>query len=161
MTSKNLKWKKYSFLQFIFSCVTLMFWLTKNLFIFHEERMCVKIKRYDHLRIYEFLSLLKFKFKYGWCRIATLGVCCFSFENICWACREILHMFMAASGSAKANGRDREPITCLGQVFKYKLSCFDDMRAFIYVDPHPHLELLLLPVDTPCFVYKSLEAVSF
>jgi hypothetical protein len=74
---------------------------------------------------------------------------------------EILHMFMAASGSAKANGRDREPITCLGQVFKYKLSCFDDVRAFIYVNPHPHLELLLLPVDTPCFVYKSLETVSF
>jgi hypothetical protein len=39
--------------------------------------------------------------------------------------------------SAKANGR--VPKTCLGQVFNYKLGCFDDMHVLIYVDARPHL----------------------
>jgi hypothetical protein len=42
-----------------------------------------------------------------------------------------------ASGCAKANGT--EPKTCLGRVFKYKLSCFDDVHVLIYADAHPHL----------------------
>jgi hypothetical protein len=41
------------------------------------------------------------------------------------------------AGSEKANGR--EPKTCLGRVFNYKLGCFDDMHVLIYVDAHPHL----------------------
>jgi hypothetical protein len=41
------------------------------------------------------------------------------------------------SGSAKAIGR--EPKTCLHQVFNYKLGCFNDLHAFIYVDAHPRL----------------------
>ncbi len=40
-------------------------------------------------------------------------------------------------GSVKANGR--EPKTCLSQVFNYKLGCFDDMLALIYVNACPHL----------------------
>ncbi len=40
-------------------------------------------------------------------------------------------------GSAKANGR--EPETCLGRVFNYKLGCFNDVHVFIYVDARPHL----------------------
>jgi hypothetical protein len=40
-------------------------------------------------------------------------------------------------GRAKANGR--EPKTCLGQVFKYKFGCFDDVHVLIYVDARPHL----------------------
>ncbi len=41
------------------------------------------------------------------------------------------------AGSAKANGR--EPKTCLGRVFNYKLGCFDDVFVFIYVYALPHL----------------------
>jgi hypothetical protein len=40
---------------------------------------------------------------------------------------------------AKANGR--EPKTCLGQVFNYKLGCFDDLHVLIYVGAHPYLKL--------------------
>ncbi len=40
-------------------------------------------------------------------------------------------------GSAKANGR--YPKTCLGQVFNYKLVCFNDGHVFFYVDARPHL----------------------
>ena len=41
------------------------------------------------------------------------------------------------AGSAKVNGR--EPKTCLGRVFDYKLGCFDDVFVFIYVDALPYL----------------------
>ncbi len=43
----------------------------------------------------------------------------------------------------------REPITCLGRVFNYKLGCFVDMYAFIYMDAHPHLELKTQPRFSP------------
>ena len=46
---------------------------------------------------------------------------------------------MVLAGSAKANRR--EPKSCLGRVFKYKLGCFDDVHVFIYVDAQPHLKL--------------------
>ncbi len=39
---------------------------------------------------------------------------------------------MPPAGSVKANGR--EPKTCLGQVFNYKLGCFGDVNVLIYVD---------------------------
>jgi hypothetical protein len=44
---------------------------------------------------------------------------------------------MLIPGSTKADRR--EPKTCLGQVFSYKLGCFDDVHLLIYVDAHPHL----------------------
>ncbi len=40
-------------------------------------------------------------------------------------------------GSAKANGR--EPKTCSGRFFNYKLGCFYDIPVLIYVDARPHL----------------------
>ncbi len=40
----------------------------------------------------------------------------------------------AVLGSAKANGR--EPKTCLGRVFSYKLGCFDDVHVLIYLREH-------------------------
>jgi hypothetical protein len=40
-------------------------------------------------------------------------------------------------GSAKASRR--EPKTTLGQVFNYKLGCFDDVPVIIYMDACPHL----------------------
>jgi hypothetical protein len=43
----------------------------------------------------------------------------------------------ACPGSAKANGR--EPKTDLGQVFNFKLGCFDDEYLLIYMDTRPHL----------------------
>jgi hypothetical protein len=45
--------------------------------------------------------------------------------------------FLAYSGSAKANRR--EPKTCMGRVFHYKLDCFDDVHELIYVVARPHL----------------------
>ncbi len=42
-------------------------------------------------------------------------------------------------GSAKANGR--EPETCLGRIFNYKLGCFDDEQVLIYLDARPYLML--------------------
>jgi hypothetical protein len=36
-------------------------------------------------------------------------------------------------------GSAREPKTCLGRVFNFKLGCFNDVHVFIYVDTHPHL----------------------
>jgi hypothetical protein len=39
--------------------------------------------------------------------------------------------------TTKANGR--EPITCLGQIFNYKLGCFDDGHVRIYMDARLHL----------------------
>ncbi len=50
-------------------------------------------------------------------------------------------------GSVKANGR--EPTTCLGRVFNYKLGCFESVHAFIYVDTHPRLELKTRPGFSP------------
>ncbi len=41
------------------------------------------------------------------------------------------------AGSAEANGR--EPKTCLGRVFNYKVGHFADVHVFIYVDARPHL----------------------
>ena len=41
------------------------------------------------------------------------------------------------AGSAKAIGR--EPKTCLGRVFNYKLGCYDDVHVFMYTDAHPSL----------------------
>ncbi len=41
------------------------------------------------------------------------------------------HSLNVSPGSAKANRR--EPKTCLGQVFNYKLGCFDDVHILIYV----------------------------
>jgi len=43
----------------------------------------------------------------------------------------------AVAWSVKAYGR--EPKTCLGRVFIYKLDCFDDVHVFTYVDARPHL----------------------
>jgi len=40
-------------------------------------------------------------------------------------------------GRTKANGR--EPKTCLGRVFNYKLGCYDDVHLLIYVDARPCL----------------------
>ncbi len=45
--------------------------------------------------------------------------------------------FYSTTGSVKANWR--EPKTCLGQVFNYKLGCFDDTHVLIYVEVRPHL----------------------
>jgi hypothetical protein len=45
--------------------------------------------------------------------------------------------FNGSTGSAKAKGR--EPKTCLGRVFNYKLGCFNDVNVLIYVDAGPHL----------------------
>ncbi len=39
--------------------------------------------------------------------------------------------------SAKTNGRQHK--TCSGQVFNYKLGCFNDEHVFICVDTRPHL----------------------
>ncbi len=55
--------------------------------------------------------------------------------------------YKAGAGSVKANGR--ELITCLGRVFNYKLGCFDNEHAYIYVDKHPHLELKNRPRFSP------------
>jgi len=57
-------------------------------------------------------------------------------------------------GSAKANGR--EPTTCLGRVFNYKLGCFESVHAFTYVDTHPHLELKTRPRFSPVSLCLSL-----
>ncbi len=46
-------------------------------------------------------------------------------------------MLASPSGNTKASGR--EPKTCFGHVFNYKLGCFDDVHIPIYVDAHPHL----------------------
>ncbi len=43
----------------------------------------------------------------------------------------------------KANGR--EPKTRLGQVYNYKLGCFDDVHVLIYVYAYPHLLLKTRP----------------
>ncbi len=43
----------------------------------------------------------------------------------------------------KVNGR--KPRSCLGQVFDYKLGCFDDVHVLIYVDARPRLLLKTLP----------------
>ncbi len=40
-------------------------------------------------------------------------------------------------GSTKANGR--QPKTCLGLVFNYKLGCYDDVHVLYYVDAWPSL----------------------
>jgi hypothetical protein len=42
-----------------------------------------------------------------------------------------------STGSAKANGR--EPKTCLGRVFNYKLGCSDNVHVIMYTDAHPYL----------------------
>jgi hypothetical protein len=46
-------------------------------------------------------------------------------------------------GSLKANGR--EPKTDLGQVFNYKLGCYDDEHVIMYTDAHPYLQLKTRP----------------
>ncbi len=46
-------------------------------------------------------------------------------------------------GSMKANGR--EPKTCLGRVFNYKLCCFNDVHVFIYVDVCPMFVEIKVP----------------
>ncbi len=51
------------------------------------------------------------------------------------------------TGSAKANRR--EPKTCLGRVFNYKLDCFNDVHVLIYVDAHPHFYLKTQPRFSP------------
>ncbi len=49
-----------------------------------------------------------------------------------------LSFFIENTGQfPKANGR--EPKTCLGQVFKYKLGGVDDDPELSYVDARPHL----------------------
>ncbi len=53
----------------------------------------------------------------------------------------------AVPGSVKANGR--EPKSCLGQVFNYKLGCFDGMHILICADARPHLELKTRPRFCP------------
>ncbi len=53
----------------------------------------------------------------------------------------------AGAGSAKANRR--EPKTYLGQVFNYKLGCFDDVHALIYVEARPRLTLKTWPRFSP------------
>ncbi len=50
-------------------------------------------------------------------------------------------------GSAKANRR--EPKTCLGRVFSYKLGCFNNVHVFIHVDVRPHLWLKTRPRFSP------------
>jgi hypothetical protein len=50
-------------------------------------------------------------------------------------------------GSTKANGREAK--TCLGRVFNYKLSCFNDVNVFVYVDACPHLQLKTWPRFSP------------
>ncbi len=40
--------------------------------------------------------------------------------------------FYSTTGSTKANVR--EPKTCSGRVFNYKLGCFDDVHVLIYVE---------------------------
>ncbi len=47
------------------------------------------------------------------------------------------NLIFTLGGSTEAKGR--EPKTCLGRVFNYKLGCFDDVHVFIYVDAHLHL----------------------
>jgi len=51
--------------------------------------------------------------------------------------QSIMTFSEAQLGSAKANGR--EPKTCQGRVFNYKLGCFPDVHVFIYVDAQPRL----------------------
>ncbi len=48
----------------------------------------------------------------------------------------ISHLLSTYLESTKANGR--EPKTCLGLVFNYKLGCFNDVGVFIYADSRPH-----------------------
>jgi hypothetical protein len=56
-------------------------------------------------------------------------------------------LFTAVTGSLKDNGR--EPKTCLGQVFNYKLSCLDDVHVLIYMEARPHLQLKMWPRFIP------------
>ncbi len=49
--------------------------------------------------------------------------------------------------SVKGNGR--EPKTCLGRVFNYKLGCFNNVLVFIHVDVRPRLLLKTLPRFSP------------
>ncbi len=42
-----------------------------------------------------------------------------------------------ATWSEKANGR--QPKTCLGRIFNYKLDCFRDVHELICVYTRPHL----------------------
>jgi hypothetical protein len=48
-------------------------------------------------------------------------------------------MVFAGSRSAKANGRD--PISCLGRVFNFKLDCFVMCAIERHIQAHPSLEL--------------------
>ncbi len=49
------------------------------------------------------------------------------------------HSGCTKPGSVKANRR--EPKTGLGQVFNFRLGCFDDVSVLIYADTHPRLQL--------------------
>ncbi len=60
----------------------------------------------------------------------------------------------ARAGSAKANMR--EPKTGLGQVFNFKLGCFDDEHVLIYADASPHLQLKTLPRFCPVSLILSM-----
>ncbi len=61
---------------------------------------------------------------------------------------------LVPSGSAKANRR--EPKTGLGQVFNFKLGCFDDVRLLIYADARPHLKLKTQPRFSPVSLSFSM-----
>jgi hypothetical protein len=50
-------------------------------------------------------------------------------------------------GSTKANGR--EPKSCLGQVFNFKLDCFVTYAIERHIQAHPSLELNTLPWFRP------------
>jgi hypothetical protein len=65
--------------------------------------------------------------------------------QICKDWKQIFGQDLA--GSSEANGRDTK--TCLGQVFNYKLGCFDDVHILIYVDSRPHLWLKTRPRFSP------------
>ncbi len=62
---------------------------------------------------------------------------------------------MNEPGSTKANGK--EPETCLGQVFNFKLDCFNHVRVLIYADTHPHLQLKTRPSISPISLSLSIN----
>ncbi len=71
--------------------------------------------------------------------------------------KKYIYISCASSGSAKANGR--EPETCLGRVFNYKLGCFNDVHVLIYVYACPYLQLKTRPRLSPVSYSLSMRQI--
>ncbi len=51
--------------------------------------------------------------------------------------KDMLSFVSSIAGSTKAKGR--EPKTGLGQIFNYKLGCYEDVHVIMYTDAHTHI----------------------